>query len=240
MVNIASAFFGIFRLTFALICGKIVKKYKTEHEMTTIYLIRHGESIGNALRVYLGHTDLDLSARGYSQAQETAKKLSSVPFSAVYSSDLIRAVHTAEPHAKMRGLEVSPCAKLREVHVGDWEGARVEDLLLDERFIKGWRENFGCFTLPGGENVGDAADRVYEAICEIAEKHDGETVAAVFHAAAIRAFWCKMLSIPKNEWAAAVPFPTNASYSVIEYQNGRFLGKEYSRDEHLSGVCSQP
>ena len=208
--------------------------------MTTIYLIRHGQSLGNAARIYLGHTDLDLSELGFLQAEETANKLSSVPFAAVYSSDLIRAMHTAEPHAKMRGLEVVACPSLREMHVGEWEGASVDDLLLDERFTKGWRENFGDFTMPGGESVQGAANRIYAALLEIAKKHDGETIAAVFHAGAMRAFWCKVLGLPKEDWAAAVPFPTNASYSVLEYNNGSFTAREYSCDDHLGTVTKQP
>ncbi|MBQ7332893.1 MAG: histidine phosphatase family protein [Clostridia bacterium] len=208
--------------------------------MTKIYLIRHGESIGNASRIYLGHTDWDLSPFGYLQAEETAKKLSDVPFSAVYSSDLQRAVHTAEPHAKRRGLEVVRTAELREINVGEWEGAKVEDLLLDERFINGWRENFGLFTCPGGENVGDASERIYSAIAEIAKKHDGEAVAVVFHAAALRAFWCKIQGLPKDKWASVVSFPTNASYSVVEYEGGKFEPKKYSCDEHLHTATKQP
>ena len=208
--------------------------------MTTIYLIRHGESIGNATRTYLGHTDLDLSSLGYSQAEQTAEKLSNVPFSAIYSSDLLRAFHTAEPHAKMRGIDTIPTERLREMGVGEWELMSIDELLKDERFTKGWRENFGLFTFPGGENVGDAADRIYSILSEIAEKHNGETVAAVFHAAAIRAFWCKMLAIPKEEWAASVPFPTNASYSIVEYENGSFTAKAYSCDEHLTAVTKLP
>jgi broad specificity phosphatase PhoE len=208
--------------------------------MTKIYLIRHGESLGNAARIYLGHTDLDLSELGYLQAEQTAKELADVEFSAIYSSDLLRAKHTAEPHAKMRGIELVTTVRLREMNVGEWEKAPVDELLKDERFTKGWRENFGLFTFPAGENVGDAADRIYSFLSEIAQKHNGETVAAVFHAAAIRAFWCKMLGIPKEEWASAVPFPVNASYSIIEYENGKFSGKSYSCAEHLDAVTKLP
>ena len=204
--------------------------------MTRIYLIRHGQSIGNASRIYLGHTDLDLSELGFEQARETARKLSDVPFTAIYSSDLLRAMHTAEPHAKLRGIEVVPCSNLREMHVGEWEGCKVDDLLLDERFTKGWRENFGFFTFPGGENVECAANRVHEALSEIAQKHDGETIAAVFHAAALRAFWCKIIGAKKEDWAKVIQFPTNASYSIVEYEGGEFFAKEYSCDEHLAAI----
>ena len=208
--------------------------------MTKIYLIRHGESIGNASRLYLGHTDLDLSPLGYLQADETAKCLSEVPFSAIYASDLMRAVHTAEPHAKMRNLSVIPTRELREMNVGEWEGARVDDLVLDERFTKGWRENFGFFTFPGGENVQDAAERIFSFASKTAASHDGKTVAFVFHAAAIRAFWCKILGIPAEEWAATVRFPTNASYSILEYENGTFNPIAYSCDDHLATVTKLP
>ena len=201
--------------------------------MTKIYLIRHGESLGNAQRMYLGHTDLDLSPLGYLQAEKTAEHLADVAFSAVYSSDLLRAYNTALPHAKMRGLEARKTEKLRELHIGEWEGALIDDLLRDERFTKGWKQDFGNFTLPEGECVADGADRIYGELERIANLHGDEAVVAVFHAAAIRAFWCKMLGIPKDEWAKSVEFPKNASYSVVEYENGRFFPLEYSCDGHL-------
>ena len=111
------------------------------------------------------------------------------------------------------------------MYVGEWELAKVDELLKDERFTVGWRQNFGNFTMPGGESVFAASDRIYNAISEIAEKHDGETVAVVSHAAALRAFWCKTLGIHRDEWASLVPFPTNASYSVIEWEDGKFFPK---------------
>ena len=72
--------------------------------VTKIYLIRHGESIGNLHRICLGHTDLDLTDLGLKQAKKTADALSDVNFAAIYSSDLIRAVHTAEPNAIKRSI----------------------------------------------------------------------------------------------------------------------------------------
>ena len=202
--------------------------------MTKIYLIRHGESIGNAKRMYLGHTDLGLSELGHRQAEITAEFLKDVDFSAIYSSDLKRALETAEPHARRRGITVIPCQDLREMHVGEWEGASVDELLKDERFTLGWRQNFGTFTLPGGENVQAAAERIYKAISEIAEANDGKTVAAVFHAGAMRAFYAKILGIEPSLWASKVNFPTNASYSVIEYEDGKFTPVLYSQDAHLA------
>ena len=201
--------------------------------MTRIYLIRHGESEGNANRIYLGHTDLGLSQLGRLQAEKTAEELSDVPFSCIYSSDLKRAMETAEPHARRRSLFVKPLEKLREFFLGDWEGALIDDLEKTEEFTIGWRENFGSFTIPGGECVADGAERLYDALSLIGEAHGGETVAVVFHAGVLRAFWGKMTGLPRESWANGVPFPANASYSIVEYENGRFTPIKYSVSEHL-------
>ena len=104
--------------------------------MTRIYLIRHGESIGNAKRMYLGHTNLGLSELGHRQAEITAEFLKNVDFSVIYSSDLQRALETAAPHAKIRGMELILRRDLREINVGEWEGAYVDELMKDERFTK--------------------------------------------------------------------------------------------------------
>ena len=54
------------------------------------------------------------------------------------------------------------------------------------------------------------------------------------HAALIRAFWCKISEIEPAKMAAAFPFPTNASFSVVDYDGSRFIPIEFSRDEHIN------
>ena len=76
--------------------------------MTKLILIRHGESLGNAVRKLLGHTDLDLSPLGYQQAEAAAVALKDERIDAIYSSDLLRAYNTAVPHARLRGIDVIP------------------------------------------------------------------------------------------------------------------------------------
>lgn len=198
-----------------------------------IYLVRHGESLGNAARMYLGHTDLDLSERGREQAEMTAQALSEIEFDAIYSSDLLRAYNTALPHARLRGMEIITMQELREMAVGEWEMKPVDELEKTDAFINGWRLNFGTFTLPGGENVAAAADRVYKALLNIAEAHPGKCVLAVMHAAVIRAFWAKIHGFSPSEWASKTTFPTNASYSVVDYENGKFIPIEFSNDAHF-------
>ena len=207
---------------------------------TKIYIIRHGESVGNLHRICLGHTDLDLTELGLEQAKRTAEALENVDFAAIYSSDLQRAVHTAEPHAQKRGLAVNTVSDFRELYFGNWENASV--LMLKEKFHEqfmiGWRQNFGTFTAPEGESVVAMAERMAKGMKKIASQHRGETILVTSHAAAIRALWGKISGYKPSEWADAFPFPTNASYSVLEYDGESLKPLSYSNDSHLGELVT--
>ena len=204
-------------------------------EKTLIYIVRHGESLGNAKRIYLGHTDLDLSELGYKQAEATAEHLAGVKIDAVYSSDLKRAHNTALPHAKLRGIPVIDSKNLRELNIGDWEGKVVDDLISDhyEEFVLGWQQNFGTFALPGGEKVMDGAERFYREVFKIACENAGKTILIASHAAVIRAFWGKISGIAPEKMGTDTRFPTNASYTTVMCDGERLIPLEFSNDSHF-------
>ena len=208
---------------------------KNNKEKTVIYIVRHGQSVGNLFGRCLGHTDLDITELGYEQAKMTAKALENVEFAAIYSSDLIRAVHTAEPHAQKHNLKIFTSENLRELYFGTWENA--ETAMLREKcydeFEIGWRQNFGTFTAPEGESVVNMAERMHSELCKIAAKHSGKNILVVSHAAAIRALWGKISGLEPDKWAEACFFPTNASYSVVEIESGNIRPISYSNDSHL-------
>ena len=89
---------------------------------TRVLLIRHGQSEGNAEGRFGGHTATPLSPRGRLQAEATARILSSENLTAIYSSDLSRAVETAMPLARLTGLDVEQTDAFRERSVGVMEG----------------------------------------------------------------------------------------------------------------------
>ena len=208
--------------------------------VTTIYIVRHGESVGNFHRICLGHTNLDLTELGLEQAKKTAEALENVDFAGIYSSDLQRAVHTAEPHAKKRGLEINTSPDFRELYFGNWENASVPMLKekFHEQFMIGWRQNFGTFTAPEGESVVAMAERMVSGLEKIAAFHLGKTILVTSHAAAIRALWGKISGYAPFEWAEAFPFPTNASYSVLEYDGVALKPVSYSNDSHLGELVT--
>lgn len=205
---------------------------------TLIYLVRHGESIGNKLRLCLGFADLDLTDLGREQASLTAKALADVKFSRVYSSDLKRAMSTARPNAEIRGIDVIPTKGLRELYFGEWENMSIADIInkYKEKYTIDWCEHFGTFVSPSGESVPELAKRMLDTVTKIAEDNPGECILCASHAAAIRALWGAVSGIEPQDLAAALPFPSNASYSILEYEGGVFTPVSYSNDGHLAEV----
>ena len=203
---------------------------------TRMILIRHGESLGNAKRIILGHTDWDLSDLGRHQATLTAEALADRKVDAVYSSDLLRAYNTVLPMATSRGLAVIPDRGLREQFIGEWEGRSVEDIAdsYGDLYHVEWCRHFGTFKAPGGESIVELGERIYRTLVGIAEKNEGRTLIIGLHAAAIRAFWGRMCGIKPEDLADAFPFPTNASYSEIDFEDGAFTPVSFSCDKHLA------
>ena len=189
------------------------------------YLVRHGQSEGNAREIILGHTDLGLTELGLRQAECTADALAAVEFDRIYSSDLLRAMQTAEPNARKRGMVVEPEARLREIFCGDWDGKSVKEIAEKQHdlFFGPWRSIFGTFCMPNGESVPHLAERIYDCLADLGRRHLGEVVLCATHAAAIRAFWGKISGIEPELLGKTLPFPSNASYSIVEFDGERFM-----------------
>ena len=209
------------------------------NNITKIIIVRHGQSLGNATKTILGHTDLDLSELGYKQAEITAKELKNEKINLIYSSDLKRAYNTAVFHAKMRNLDIITSEKLREVYLGAWEGQTIDSIIT--KWGRGavendWLGNFGCFTFPDGEGIMAAGQRFFDEIYRISHENKGNTILVTTHAAVIRAFWSIISDIAPEDIVDALPFPSNASYSICYLKNDKIVPSEYSVDEHLSEI----
>jgi broad specificity phosphatase PhoE len=154
--------------------------------MTKLILIRHGETDWNIEGRWQGQADVPLNGHGRQQAIRIANTLASKDISAIYSSDLGRAIETAEALARLKGLSVHIDRRLREIHQGDWQGLLVTEIkaryagLFDER-IKNPLE----IAPPGGETVSQLKKRILLAFNEIIQKYPQETVAVVSHGFAL-------------------------------------------------------
>jgi broad specificity phosphatase PhoE len=201
--------------------------------MTTVIFVRHGQSESNLAKVFTGQNEVSLTALGREQAQNTARFLKDYPIDAIYSSDLSRAVETAEPTARMHGLEICPCEGLREVFAGEWEGRPYAE--LEERYAESygkWINDMGHACPDGGESVLHLYDRVTETVDRLVERHRGGCIALFSHATPTRAMGCRWFNVPPEQMSQIKRIP-NASVSVAEYRDdGSIHVLLYGYDEH--------
>lgn len=96
--------------------------------MTTLYLVRHGETVDNANRIMQGQTQGELTANGREQAREVALKMASAHIDAFVSSDLKRSYETCSIIAEPHGAAVTTTPLLRERDWGGFTGRYIPDL----------------------------------------------------------------------------------------------------------------
>ncbi len=152
--------------------------------MTTLFLARHGQTDWNAERRWQGHADPQLNDRGRAEAAALAESLADARIEAIYSSDLVRALETAEIVGARIGVAVAVDARLREVDVGEWSGLTTPEIeRLYPEAIE--RRRAGGTGWTRGEELDAMARRVLEALHEIGAAR----ALVVTHGGPIRAVW---------------------------------------------------
>lgn len=153
---------------------------------TRVLLIRHGQSQGNAEGRFGGHTATPLSPRGRLQAEATAQALTAENLTAIYSSDLPRAVETAMPLARLTGLDVEQAEAFRERSVGVMEGLTFEEAAQEhpEQYAALIRRDFDHVLL-GGESYRQMLDRASQQLDQAILQHAGGRIAVFSHTGTI-------------------------------------------------------
>jgi probable phosphoglycerate mutase len=155
-------------------------------DTTRILLVRHGQSQGNAERRFGGHSATPLSAKGRAQAEATARALVGERVTAIYSSDLARAVETAEPLARALKLEINRAEAFRERSVGRMEGLTFEEAAetFPDDYAALLRRDFDL-VLTGGESYRQMLDRAAHALDAAIDANRGGCVAVFSHTGTI-------------------------------------------------------
>ena len=207
--------------------------------MTTLILIRHGESEANREDIFAGHLNVDLMPKGVEQAQKTAQYIvENYTVDKIYASDLKRAYKTGKTLADKLGMEIIADKRFREIDAGEWDGIKFNELgdKYAEEF-RIWRDDIANAKCTGGESVEDLRKRVFGAATEVAENNDGKTVVIATHATPICVMqtYVQMGSLEKMN---DIPWVSNASVSVFEYDNGKWTCKAVSMDKHLGDLVT--
>jgi 2,3-bisphosphoglycerate-dependent phosphoglycerate mutase len=150
--------------------------------VTTLCLIRHGETQWNADGRIQGQLDVPLSDIGLAQARAVAKALATESFDVIYASDLMRVRQTAEPMAAQLALSVRLNAALRERHYGIFETLTYDEAKIRHaEFFARFNARDPDFDFVTGEGLRDFSARAIACFNEIVNAHRGERVLIFTH-----------------------------------------------------------
>ncbi len=201
--------------------------------MTEIYLIRHTQAEGNRYRMMQGDWDGGVTELGRIQIEALARRFAEIPLDAVYSSDLYRAVATAEAAARRDGLPIRTRPGLREINIGPWEQKFFGNVCyhepeLAERFMFDSEHWY----LEGAETFAQVRDRAYAELVSIAEENEGKRIAVVSHGVAIRCIMWAVTGIPLSN-VAENPICKNTGVTKLLWDGERFRVEYMNDASHL-------
>jgi len=206
---------------------------------TSILLIRHGETAWNAMRRLQGHIDIPLNEEGQRQAAALGRMLAKERITAVISSDLGRAMQTAQAVAGHHGLSVQTDEGLRERCYGAFEGMLYTEVM--QRYPQDyalWQARDIDAVMPPGERVAESFRQFYrrsiDGIARWAGRHAGQTIVIVAHGGvlecAYRAARGMSLDSPRDFQVQ------NASVNRFTFDKGLLTLDSWGETTHLQAA----
>ncbi|MGI1678419.1 MAG: histidine phosphatase family protein [Cellvibrionaceae bacterium] len=203
--------------------------------MTTIHLVRHGQTNWNLEKRIQGQTESELTDLGQQQAREIGQILKDVKFDTAYSSSSIRAHNTAKHILEHHDLPLNINEQLREIFLGSWEGNLYDDMKIThpEHHQHFWQDP-SLFNLPGAESFYDIQNRAIKALESIIEKEKNKTILIVSHGIWIKVLLSKIENKHlKDLWLP--PKMTNCCHSIIAHDNSeRFSLDNFSIQQYAN------
>ncbi|MGV3114875.1 histidine phosphatase family protein [Corynebacterium freneyi] len=169
-----------------------------------LLLLRHGQTAYNATRRMQGQLDTELSEEGVAQAVRVAAHVGrrERDIRRIVSSDLSRAVQTADAVGRVLGVDVERDSRLRETFLGQWQGRTHGEIDAEYPGQRAtWRHD-ATWAPPGGETRVEVAQRMRAVVDELLDDDSwpGSTVLLVAHGGAIAALTASLLDVPMSHY----------------------------------------
>jgi broad specificity phosphatase PhoE len=202
-----------------------------------VIFIRPGETDWNRSVRWQGWVASPLNAHGKRQAERLANYIRHIGMTCLYTSDLKRALQTAEILAGKLGFSAINDKRLRERNIGEWQGLTIDEMRswYPEQYqqLLTDAENY---RVPGGESRADVRERVVAAFADILKQQKGETVGVISHTTAIHELLAAL--IPDNKSQEVEVSNTSVTTIALEV-DGKWRLVASDDVMHLEGLETQ-
>jgi broad specificity phosphatase PhoE len=200
--------------------------------ITTLLLIRHGQTDSNTNGHYMGWSQEDLNQKGQAQVQLLSKRLADTAIDAIYTSPLKRARATAEAVAKPHNIDPIETHDLIEINLGDWQGLHASEIA--KKWPDMWQQSRidpSVLSWPNGESFAQAVHRSVYAFQSIVEANQGKPVAIVTHDIIVRIMAMHVLGVNYSTYRRMEI--GNASFSKIIATDNKYQLVTLNDTSHL-------
>ena len=203
--------------------------------MTTVILIRHGETTWNLEGKCQGQLDSPLTGKGIQQAKAVAARLQDGEFTHIHASDLGRAWNTAGHIAAATGRPLVADPRLRERNFGIFHG--LDKAAMQEKYpeeFRAYASGDSDYVIPKGESLRQLSARSLACVQEVSAKHAGQRLVMVSHGGVLGEIFKHVLGLPIQ---TRRPFRiVNASLNVISLDRGRWVIESLGDVGHLRRI----
>ncbi|MGC4193222.1 MAG: histidine phosphatase family protein [Thermomicrobiales bacterium] len=208
--------------------------------VTNLYLVRHGQTEGNAKHLFIGSTDIPLDPLGERQAIEVGNRFAAIPIDVLISSPMLRARQTAAEIARTTGKEPVVVEGLSEIDFGIVEGLTIAQVLEQFPEMRAKMDDISNVDLqwPEGESRVTFNDRVLTSFLGILERYVNKTVAVVCHGGVIGSFVAQVEGGSPSDFVKYAV--QNCSVTHLEVMPDRTLVHFNNDYSHLAAVQTEP
>jgi len=194
--------------------------------MPIVYMLRHAQSVANTKGILAGRDNsVALSKMGQQQSRLLVPYLSSIKFSKIYSSPLLRCIQTIEPFMQANpDLDFKIDERFIEMDYGKWSGRRLAALSREKR----WRDiqsKPSTFTFPDGESFRQMRRRVDQAILDL--KNQKSPILIITHGDIIKMAVASLLNLPIDKFQSFVAEPASLTIFSIDRTKATLLQSNY-------------
>lgn len=197
---------------------------------TTLYLIRHGQTVWNEMKKMQGLKNSDLTERGIEQATLLGEKLATEPIDLICTSPSIRAIKTSELVNQQLKVPVIKDDGFQEIDMGLWEGKTYTE--IENKYPKEWNlfwdDPLNFQAENNGETFAELNKRSANSLEEMIKSLPGKHVAIVSHRITIKTMVSNLLDIPLTELEDVLP----NSLTKIVVEDGKASLIDYSNISH--------